>query len=342
MIRQNTGGQEGWKTKNILCELCDCGEQKIAMKWIEVKIIFDQPGNDPADKELAVDLISDIFYDFGLQGVVVEDPAIDPEEDWAEDAIGRAVCNSVTAYLPEDSQTEKRCRKIEIKLSHLQERSGLISRISYKKLDDEDWAHAWKAYFWPRKISRHLVVKPTWREYTPESGEIVIELDPGMAFGTGTHPTTVLCAAMIEKYLKKGDGFLDVGTGSGILMIAAARLGAARICGIDKDETAVQVAAANLTLNSIQPEKFQVKTANLVDETRETYDMVVANILTHVILDLIVDIKRVLNPDGVFICSGIIEKNQSQVTEALQNMGFEIIETAVKEEWVALVSRLKA
>ena len=311
------------------------------MQWIEVKVVFDQPGRDPVDKDLAVDLISDIFYDFGLQGVVVEDPAIDPEEDWAEDAIGRAVRHSVTAYLPEDSQSETRCRILEEKLSQLKVRSGLISRTSYKKLDDEDWAHAWKAYFWPRKISRHLVVKPTWREYTPENDEIVIELDPGMAFGTGTNPTTVLCAAMIEKYLKKGDCFLDVGTGSGILMIAAARLGAARVCGIDKDETAVKVAAANLKLNSIQPQSFQVKTANLVDKTGETYDMIAANILTQVILDLIVDIGRVLNPGGIFICSGIIEKNQSQVTEALQNIGFEIIEVVSQEEWVAITSRSK-
>jgi len=311
------------------------------MKWIEVKVIFDQPGIDPTDRELAADLISDIFYDFGLQGVVVEDPAIDPEEDWAEDAVGRAECHAVTAYLPEDSQAEKRCRTLENKLSHLEKQSGFISRISYKKRDDEDWAHAWKAYFWPQKISRRLLVKPTWREYQAASDEIIIELDPGMAFGTGTHPTTTLCAVMIEKYLRKGDCFLDLGTGSGILMIAAARLGAARVCGIDKDETAVKVAAANLKLNSIQPQSFQVKTANLVDKTGETYDMIAANILTQVILDLSVDIGRVLNPGGIFICSGIIEKNQSQVAEALQNIGFEIIEVVSQEEWVAITSRSK-
>jgi len=311
------------------------------MQWIEIKVAFDQPGNDPADNDLAADLISDIFYDFGLQGVIVEDPAVDPAEDWAEDAVGRAECNAVTAYLPEDSQAEMRCRTLENKLLRLKKKSGLISRVSYKKRDEEDWAHAWKAYFWPQKISRRLVVKPTWREYQAASDEIVIELDPGMAFGTGTHPTTTLCAAMIEKYLHKGDCFLDVGTGSGILMIAAARLGAARVCGIDTDETAVQVAAANLKLNSIPPETFQVKTANLVDETSETYDMIAANILTHVILGLIVDIPRVLNPGGVFICSGIIEKKQPQVAEALQNNGFDVLETAVKEEWVAITARLK-
>jgi len=307
------------------------------MKWIETKVVFDYP-----DSDLAADLISDIFYEFGLQGVVVEDPDLDPEEDWAEDAIRSAVCNSVTAYLPVDSQTEKRCRILEKKLSHLQEQSGIISRVSYKELDDEDWAHGWKDYFWPRKISDNIVVKPTWREYQAGSDEIIIELDPGMAFGTGTHPTTVLCVAMIEKFLKPNDCFLDVGTGSGVLMIAAARLGAARVSGIDKDETAVEIAAANLKLNDIQPDRFQVKKGNLVDEIHETYNMIAANILTHVILDLIVDIKRVLKPGGVFICSGIVDKNHSQVTEALQNIGFDILETAHEDEWVAIAGRLKA
>jgi ribosomal protein L11 methyltransferase len=312
------------------------------MKWIEVNVVFDQPGKDPAGGELAADLISDIFYDFGLQGVVVEDPALDPEEEWAEDAIGRPADNAVTAYLPEDSQLEARCRTLEKKLSLLKSDSGLVARISYKKRDDEDWANAWKAYFWPHRLGRRLVVKPTWREYNTEGDDLVIELDPGMAFGTGTHPTTALCAAMIEKYLKKGDRFLDVGTGSGILMIAAARLGADWVCGIDKDETAITVAEANLKQNSIPSARYQLKTANLVDETRQTYDIIAANIFTHVILDLLTDIKRVLNPGGVFICSGIIEKNRDQVNEALGKSGFEIVEIAHQEEWVAIASRRKA
>ncbi len=312
------------------------------MQWIEVKVTFDQPDKSPVDQDLAVDLISDIFYEFGLQGVLVEDPGIEPEEDWAEDAVGRPHNHAVTAFLPEDSQTETRCQTLEEKLAQLQKRLKLNSRISYKIRDDEDWAHAWKAYFWPQKISRHLVVKPTWREYTAAPDEIVIELDPGMAFGTGTHPTTVLCAALIETYLEQGDCFLDVGTGSGILMIAASRLGADRVCGIDKDETAVKIAAANLKLNSIEPRRFEVNAANLVDETHDTYDVIAANILTNVILDLIVDIRRVLAPGGVFICSGIMENNAGQVAEALQNIGFDILETAVKEEWVAIAARLKA
>lgn len=312
------------------------------MQWIEVKVVFNRPEKDPAGGELAADMISDIFYDFGLQGVVVEDPALDTEEEWAEEAIGRPADNAVSAYLPEDSQLENRCRTLEKKLLRLKAKSGLVSRVSYIKRDDEDWANAWKAYFWPHRIGHRLVVKPTWREFTAEADDLVIELDPGMAFGTGTHPTTALCAAMIEKYLKKGDRFLDVGTGSGILMIAAARLGADRVCGIDKDETAVAVAEANLRQNSIPCGRYQLKTANLVDETRQTYDIIAANIFTHVILDLLTDIKRVLNPGGVFICSGIIEKNRDQVTDALSDVDFEILETAVQEDWVAITSRRKA
>lgn len=312
------------------------------MKWIEVKVVFDRPGKYPATGDLAADLISDIFYDFGLQGVVVDDPALDPEEEWAEDAIGRAADNAVTAYLPEDSQLEARCRTLEKKLSRLKSDSGLVARISYKTRNDQDWANAWKAYFWPHRIGRRLVVKPTWREYKTEGDDLVIELDPGMAFGTGTHPTTALCATMIEKYLKKGDRFLDVGTGSGILMIIAARLGADWVCGIDKDETAVTVAEANLKQNSIPPGRYQLKTANLVDETRQTYSIVAANIFTHVILDLLTDIKRVLNPGGVFICSGIIEKNRGLVDDALGDIGFEILETDALEDWVAITSRRTA
>ena len=117
------------------------------MQWLEVKVVFDLAGQDTADKDLVVDLISDIFYDFGLQGVVVEDTDIDPQEDWAQDAIGRSVNDAVAAYLPQDHQTKMRRQILEKKLSQLQNRLGLKFRLSYKKLDDEDWAHAWKTYF---------------------------------------------------------------------------------------------------------------------------------------------------------------------------------------------------
>ena len=255
------------------------------MKWIETKIVFDHP-----EKDMAVDLISDVFYDFGLQGVVVDDPRIEPEEGWPEDVIGRPAHHAVSGYFPNDNRFEKRCKILEKKLLQFKEQLGLIYRISYKALDEEDWAHAWKAYFWPQKIGRNMVVKPTWRDYQAESDEVVIELDPGMAFGTGTHPTTTMCISLIEKYLETDDLFLDIGTGSGILMIAAAKLGAGKICGIDHDETAVHIAVENLRRNRVDTQRFFVNCANLAEGIKETYDMVVANILSRVILDLLNEI----------------------------------------------------
>jgi len=185
-----------------------------------------------------------------------------------------------------------------------------------------------------------MVVKPTWRDYRADTDEVVIELDPGMAFGTGTHPTTTMCISMIENYLEKGDLFLDIGTGSGILMIAAAKLGADKICGVDNDETAVNIAVENLRRNGIDAQRFLVNCANLVEGIKEKYDIVAANILSHVILDLLKDLGRVLKSGGVFICSGIVDKNETQVVAAMRNIGFEILETSSQDEWVAIAGRL--
>jgi len=314
-----------------------CGEQKVNMKWIEAKVIFDHP-----DRELATDLISDVFYAFGLQGVAVEDPEIESDEDWAEDAVGRPNHNAVTGYLHKDRRAEDRCKTLEKKLARLKERIGGLYRVNYRELDEEDWAESWKAFFWPQKVGCHIVVKPTWREYRAVSGEIVIELDPGMAFGTGTHPTTALCVSMIEKYLCRGDDFLDVGTGSGILMIAAAKLGAGSVCGIDRDEVALEVAGNNLKLNWVTAPQFRLQAGNLVDPVRTRYHFIAANIFTHVVLELLDDIPRVLKVGGTFVCSGIIAANRNLVIAAMKNCGFDILEIAEKEEWVAIAARLKA
>ena len=182
------------------------------MKWIEVKVGFHH-----FDPDLAADLIADAFYDFDLRGVVIEDPGLEPSDDWAEDAVDRPGGHAVVGYFSKGFGAEKKCKLLAERIDELKERIGFTCQISYKELDEEDWAEAWKAFFWPQRISQKIVVKPTWREYSPEPGDIVIELDPGMAFGTGAHPTTALCIELIESHLKQGDTFLDVGTGSGTL-----------------------------------------------------------------------------------------------------------------------------
>ncbi len=307
------------------------------MQWIEAKITFHH-----SDPDLAADLIADIFYDFEMQGVVIEDPDIEPGNEWAEDAVARPESHAVVGYFSKDARTEKKCKLLALKLDQLKDTLGLTYRISYKELDEEDWAEAWKAFFWPLKIGKKIVVKPTWREYRGESGDIVVELDPGMAFGTGTHPTTALCMEMIETHLKPGDTFLDVGSGSGVLMITAAKVGAQRVCGVDKDHIAVDIAVKNLLRNRLNPGHFCVRTGNLVEQTESRYDFIAANILTHVILDLLNNITTVLKAGGIFVCSGILEENQDVVIAKMKDIGFDILEVAVKEQWVAVAGRYTA
>jgi ribosomal protein L11 methyltransferase len=306
------------------------------MKWIETKVVFDHP-----DKDRTVDLISNIFYDFDLQGVVVEDPRLVPAADRSEASVKRPDYHAVIGYIPKDHRAENRVKLLAEQLARLQSKIGLTYSISYQELDEEDWAESWKKYFWPQKIGRHIVVKPTWRDYQAHPDDLVIELDPGMAFGIGSHPTTTLCLELIETYLQSGDSFLDVGTGSGILLLAAAKLGAAMVCGVDQDEVAVEVALKNLRLNAIEPQKFSVKTGDLVDNFKNRYDFVAANILTSVILELLGDVKRVLKPGGILVCSGIMEENQDPIISKMNAIGLEILQIAAKEKWVAIAGRLQ-
>jgi ribosomal protein L11 methyltransferase len=304
------------------------------MKWIEARVVFDAD-----DNPLAGELIASLFFEFDLQGVVEEDPAIEPTEDWAEDSIGRAEQHAVIGYFPKDRQAKKRCRVLEEKLAVLKAHSALLYRVSYKELDEEDWAESWKVFFEPQKVGEKIVVKPTWCEYEADPDDIILELDPGMAFGTGTHPTTTLCIRLIEKYLHKGDSVLDIGTGSGILMLAAARLGAGFVCGLDKNEMAVKIAETNLRLNRIAPQRFSVKEGHLVAGIEERYDLVVANILTQVIYNLLEDIERILNDKAIFICSGILEQNENLVIARMKTIGFDILDLCIKDQWVAIAGR---
>ncbi len=305
------------------------------MKWIEAKVVFDAE-----DNHLAVELISNLFFEFDLKGVAEEDPTVEPTEGWAEDSISRPDQHAVVGYFPKDRKVKRRCKVLEKRLALLKENSAILYRVSYKELAEEDWAEAWKAFFTPQKIGQKIVVKPTWCEYRADPDDIVLELDPGMAFGTGTHPTTALCINLIEDYLNRGDSFIDIGTGSGILMIAAALLGAGFVCGLDKDNVAIDVAAANLQLNGLDPQNYSLSTGNLLEGVKEKYDFIVANIFTHVILELLDDLHRALAKGGIFVCSGMFEKNKNLVVVKMKNRGFEILEIRSKEEWSAIAARI--
>ena len=304
------------------------------MQWTAAKIIFSSDNDD-----LAADLIADVFYGLKAKGVVIDDPGLEPQESWAPDAAERPTRPAVTGYIPADVQYEHRRFALERSLSRLSGEYPFDYTIEYTLIDEEDWAHSWKAFFWPRKITSRIVVKPTWREYVKEQGQLIIEIDPGMAFGTGTHPTTSLCIQLLEKYLQWGDAVLDVGTGSGILLIAAAKLGASQLAGVDLDPMAVDVARQNLIRNKVDPSTVKLDYGDLVNHVTGPYDVVVANILAEVIVDLLTDVVNVVKPGGLLICSGIIEASQTAVLEKMASCGFDLLDIQQDGEWVAMVGR---
>ena len=303
------------------------------MKWLEAKVVLE---NEAAIE--AADVISDIFSDFGLQGTILEEPDGEPEEGWGEDAVPLPEEYAVIGYFPVNELTAEKCYRLENRLWELREHIGIQFRILYGEMDEEDWAESWKAFFYPEKITDRIVIKPTWRTYDAGPDDIILEIDPGMAFGTGIHPTTSTCIGMVESYLKPGDRMLDIGVGSGILMIAGAKLGAAKVEGIDLDEVAVEIARKNLLHNRIEPERFQVLTGDLTDKVKNRFDIVLANILSEVVLRLLDDIHQVIMPKGILIASGIIEKNKDAVVEKMTVKGFKIAEVRLKEGWATIAA----
>jgi ribosomal protein L11 methyltransferase len=311
------------------------GLADIMPDWLEVKVVFRSE-----NPQTAADLIADLFFECGLSGVVIDDPNLEPEEGWGSNGTGSAQEHAVTGYFPDTRQAKKQCREMRSKLADFDPGFAFEYEIALKRIDEEAWSESWKIYFNPVHVTERIVIKPTWREYAPRKDEIVLEIDPGMAFGTGTHPTTAMCIHHIEKRLKPGSDFLDVGTGSGILMLTAAAMGAKSLTGIDRDEIAVRTAAENMRQNHIEPKRFGLAVGNLADSIRHRYDFIAANILSKVILVLLNTIHDRLKNGGILVCSGIVFDNAHQVTQKMLAAGYEILEIMRREEWVSIVSRL--
>ncbi len=208
----------------------------------------------------------------------------------------------------------------------------------YGEVDDEDWSTAWKKYYKPLQLTDRIVIKPTWEDYSPKGDEIIIQMDPGMAFGTGTHETTQMCSVLLDKYMKDDTEILDIGCGTGILSIIAAKLGAKSVEAIDIDEVAVKVARENIELNQEIP-KVSAYKAVLSDlkQDEHKYDIVVANIIANVIIDLSSQIPYYLKKESLFITSGIIKERKQEVIDACERNGMSLIETLEMGEWVAMV-----
>ena len=214
-----------------------------------------------------------------------------------------------------------------------------VAKVESEKMFEEDWANNWKKYYKPTKVGEKIVVKPIWEEYDAQGEELVVELDPGMAFGTGTHETTRMCIQSLEKYVKEDSTVFDVGCGSGILAIAAAKLGSKMAVGVDLDPVAVESAKENVGYNNL--ENIQILYGNLVEVIDRKADIVVANIIAEVICILTEDVKRVLKDNGYFITSGIIHDRVDMVTKKLEETGFEVIEINKDGEWNCIVAKVK-
>ncbi|MBB3906911.1 50S ribosomal protein L11 methyltransferase [Anoxybacillus rupiensis] len=310
------------------------------MKWSEISIHTTQE---------AVEAISNILHEAGAGGVVIEDPfdltkerdttfgeiyELNPDDYPDEGVI-------IKAYLPVNSFLGETVEEIKQAINNLMLYNIDIgkNKITISEVNEEEWATAWKKYYNPVKISEKFTIVPTWEDYEPVStDEFIIELDPGMAFGTGTHPTTVMCIQALEKCVKPGDTVIDVGTGSGILSIAAAMLGAASVQALDLDPVAVDSAKLNVKLNKVQ-DIVSVTQGNLLDNVKEPADIIVANLLAEIIMRFTDDAYHLVKENGYFITSGIIQAKKHEVKEKLIESGFVIEETLAMEDWIALIAR---
>ena len=310
------------------------------MKWSELSI---------HTKNEAVEAISNILHEAGASGVVIEDSAeyAKPREDQFGEIYALSEADFpesgviIKAYLSESSFLIETVEEIKAAITNLTNYNIDIGEntVSIVEVNEEDWATAWKQYYHPVKISERFTIVPTWEEYTPVStDELIIELDPGMAFGTGTHPTTVMCLQALEKVVQQGDTVVDIGTGSGVLSIGAALLGAKNVHALDLDEVAVRAARENVELNKVS-DTVSVFHGNLLDTVKEPADVVVANILAEIIMSFTDDAFTIVKPGGLYVTSGIIGAKRDDVKAALEASGFVIEEVLTMEDWVAIIAR---
>ncbi len=309
--------------------------------WIEIRVIT---------KSEALEPISGIFYGLDCKGVAIEDPndILETKEgpltwDFADINVleHKGKCAVVKAYFSEEDEIEKIIAYVKEKVEEVRDLGIDVGegRVENEKIFEEDWANNWKKYYKPTLLGERIVVKPTWEEYIAKENELVIELDPGMAFGTGTHETTRMCVQALERYVNLDSTVFDVGCGTGILAIAAAKLEAKMAIGVDLDPVAVEVAKENVAHNKL--ENIEVLYGNLVEVISEKADIVVANILAEIVCILTDDVKRVLKDGGYFISSGIIHDRVEMVVNKLEESGFEVLEKNKDGEWNCIVAKLK-
>ena len=308
------------------------------MQWIEVNVAVTHE---------AVEAVADMLTSIGSKGVAIEDPQLIndlrnsgtwelcdiPEQENTEVV-------TVSAYYADDEKLEKRLAEIEEQLELIEERIGKyrFGNTRFRKVNEQDWANEWKQYFHVTHVGKSLVIKPSWEENAAKEDEHVIEIDPGMAFGTGTHHTTNMMMERLEKVITPEAEVFDVGTGSGILAIASAMLGAKSVKAVDIDAVAVRVARENVADNGLT-EQIEVREGDLLHGTEGKADVIIANIIADIIIMLLKDIPQKLNDDGIFLASGIIEERVPDIEAEAQKQGLVVDAIDHRGGWVVMQMR---
>ena len=322
------------------------------MRFIETKIFTSKQGIEP---------LAGVMMKMGLTDFVIEDPTeitelLNKKNTYDWDYIDENVLAmkdnepNIVLYLEDTDEGKKTLQKIKSAVMELKNKEmegffgegAALGRLCVEDniIDDETWKNNWKEFFKPSKVTDRIVIKPTWEEYKDKSGELIIELDPGMAFGTGTHPTTSMCMKLMENYAGQFKSVLDVGCGSGILSIAAVLLGAEDVLGIEIDPRAVDVAKENVRLNGFD-DKIRILQGDLTKGADIKADLVVANLMSDLVILLSEDVRKNLAYEGLFVSSGILIEKQIEVKAAIKDAGFEVIDLLEEGEWCAILARLK-
>lgn len=307
------------------------------MKWIEITVTTNED---------AADIISNLLTEIGANGTEIVDPEafrqvlesnryLDYADDGFIDSYGTDVI--IRAYFSENEDPDLLASRVREGINRIPDATDVSpGTVEWRVRDDSEWKDNWKEYFKPFNFTGKIVIKPSWENYIPKGSEIVVELDPGMAFGTGTHETTRMCASLGEKYLKSGDRVLDLGCGTAILALTAAKLGAGSVLAVDLDDAAVKAARENVIKNN-ESDKIKVLRGVLTDIPKERFDLIYINIIADVIISLAGDIREYMGEGAHIILSGIIGSRRDEVVAAYTAAGLNIAGESGMGEWVAMV-----